>query len=210
MRLRRVIDLKRQMEDLADDHEYLSTSNMSMSTDADSCEVLGLGKVKVTAIEEANDLRRMSLEKLIGSLMAYKINMERLGESSSKKKHNNALKATEITSEGKSESERSDENSEDEEALLSKRLQRILAKKKYQLGRRCFKKSKEFRRPEGKEVKRSEHICYECKKPIHLKAECPKLKKREFKKKDNVKKFKKYKKKAMAAAWNNESDSDSE
>ncbi|MQM06066.1 hypothetical protein Taro_038887 [Colocasia esculenta] len=34
---------------------------------------------KVTAIEEANDLKRMPLEKLIGSLMAHEINMERLG-----------------------------------------------------------------------------------------------------------------------------------
>ncbi|MQL88818.1 hypothetical protein Taro_021385 [Colocasia esculenta] len=49
---------------------------------------------KVTAIEEANDLRKMSLERLIGSLMAHEINMERLGESSSRKKHSNALKAT--------------------------------------------------------------------------------------------------------------------
>ncbi|MQM05656.1 hypothetical protein Taro_038470 [Colocasia esculenta] len=133
---------------------------------------------KVTAIEEANDLRRMSLGKLIGSLMAHEINMKRLGESSSKKKHNNA--------------------------------QRFLAKKKYQSGRRYFKKGKDFKRPEGKEVKKSEPICYECKKPGHIKAECPKLKIPEFKKKDSSKKFKRYKKKAMATAWNNESDLDSE
>ena len=50
---------------------------------------------KVTAIEEANDLKRMSLEKLIGSLMAHEINMERLGKSSSRKKQSNALKAKE-------------------------------------------------------------------------------------------------------------------
>ncbi|MQL93042.1 hypothetical protein Taro_025677 [Colocasia esculenta] len=41
---------------------------------------------KVIAIEEANDLMAMLLEKLIGSLMAHEINMERLGESSTKKK----------------------------------------------------------------------------------------------------------------------------
>ncbi|MQM09710.1 hypothetical protein Taro_042586 [Colocasia esculenta] len=41
---------------------------------------------KVTAIEEANDLMAISLEKLIGSLMAHEINMERLGKSSTKKK----------------------------------------------------------------------------------------------------------------------------
>ncbi|MQL97941.1 hypothetical protein Taro_030645 [Colocasia esculenta] len=165
---------------------------------------------KVIAIEEANNLRRMSLEKLIGSLMAHEINMERSEESSSKKKHSNTLKAIEDTFDGESESDKSNESSEDEEAFLSRRLQRILAKKKYQSGRRYFKKGKDFKRSEGKEVKKTEPICYECKKPEHIKAECPKLKKTEFKKKDNAKKFKRYKKKAMAAAWNNESDSDSE
>ncbi|MQM12424.1 hypothetical protein Taro_045342 [Colocasia esculenta] len=178
----------------------------------------GLGKTydmgdmtpKVTAKEESNDLKRMSLEKLIGSLMAHEINMERLGESSSRKKHNNALKATEGSSEEESEDEGSGENSEDEEALLSRKLQRILAKKKYQSGRRYFKKGKDFRKPEGKEVKKSEPICYECKKPGHIKAECPKLKKMEFRKNDSSKKFKRYKKKVMAAAWSNDSDSDSE
>ncbi|MQL74561.1 hypothetical protein Taro_006918 [Colocasia esculenta] len=134
--------------------------------------------------------------------MAHEINLERLGESSSKKKHNNALKATENTSEGESERESSEENSEDEDAFLSRRLQQILTKKKYQLGRRYFKNGKDFKRPEGKKVKRSEPICYECKKLGHLKVE--------FKKKDNVKRFKKNKKKAMAIAWNNESDLDSE
>ncbi|MQM21055.1 hypothetical protein Taro_054086 [Colocasia esculenta] len=48
------------------------------------------------------------------------------------------------------------------------------------------------------------------KKAGHIKAECPKLKKTEFRKKDNSKKFKRYKKKAMAVAWSNDSDSDSE
>ncbi|MQL69927.1 hypothetical protein Taro_002249 [Colocasia esculenta] len=132
--------------------------------------------------------------------------MERLGESSSRKKHSNALKATEGSSEEESEDEGSGENSEDEEALLCRRLQRILAKKKYQSGRRYFKKGK----LEGKVVKKSEPICYECKKPGHIKAECLKLKKAKFKKKDHSKKFRKHKKKAMAAAWSNDSDSDSE
>ncbi|MQL71800.1 hypothetical protein Taro_004133 [Colocasia esculenta] len=166
---------------------------------------------KVTAIEEANDLKRMSLEKLIGSLMAHEINMERLGESSSRKKHTNALKAIEGSSEEQSEDEASSEDSEDEEAMLSRRLQRILAKKKrYQSGKRYFKKNKEFKKIEGNDSKKGEPICYECKKPGHIKAECAKLKKPKFKKKESSKKFKRYKKKAMAAAWSNNSDSDNE
>ncbi|MQL78381.1 hypothetical protein Taro_010811 [Colocasia esculenta] len=132
---------------------------------------------KVTAIEEASDLRRMSLEKLIGSLMAHEINMERLGESSIRKKHNSALKTTEDTSGEESDGDKCIGSSEDEEAFLSRRLRRILAKKKYQSGRRYFKKGKEFKKPEAKDVKRSEPPCYECKKPGHIKAECPKLKK---------------------------------
>ena len=47
---------------------------------------------KVTAIEEAHDLTKLSIDNLIGSLMAHEINMERLSESSSKKKCTNALK----------------------------------------------------------------------------------------------------------------------
>ncbi|MQM17661.1 hypothetical protein Taro_050637 [Colocasia esculenta] len=102
-------------------------------------------------------------------------------------------------------------SSEDEEALLSRRLQCILAKKKkYQSGRRYFKKGKDFKKPEVKDVNKMEPICYECKKPGHMKAECLKLKKTEIRKKDSFRKLRRYKKKAMAAAWDNNNDSDSE
>ncbi|MQL88445.1 hypothetical protein Taro_021007 [Colocasia esculenta] len=76
------------------------------------------GKAKVTTIEEANDLKGMSLENLLGSLMAHEINMERLGESSSRKNHTNALKAAEGSSEEQSEDEASGKDSEDEEAIF--------------------------------------------------------------------------------------------
>ncbi|MQL98208.1 hypothetical protein Taro_030912 [Colocasia esculenta] len=90
-------------------------------------------------------------------------------------------------------------------------LQRILAKKKkYQSGRRHFKKGKDFKRSEVKDGKKTEPICYECKKPGHIKAECPKLKKSEYRKKESSRKPRRFKKKAMAAAWYNSSDSDSE
>ncbi|MQL73954.1 hypothetical protein Taro_006313 [Colocasia esculenta] len=120
-------------------------------------------------------------------------------------------KAEEESSEASSDDSEGIEDSENEEAMLSRRLQRILAKKKkFQSGRRFFKKNKEFRKPEGNDLKKGEPICYECKKPGHIKAECPKLKKDGHKKKDNFRRFKKYKKKAMAASWENSSDSDSE
>ncbi|MQL79697.1 hypothetical protein Taro_012144 [Colocasia esculenta] len=164
---------------------------------------------KVTAIEEANDLKTMSLEKLIGSLMAHEINMERLGESSSRKKHTNALKAAEDSPEEQSEDKASSEDSEKEEAL-SRRLKRILAKKKkYQSGRRYFKKNKEYKKQEGRDSKKTEPICYECNKPGHLRPDCLRLKKTGQPEKSK-KLHKKFKRKAMAAAWDNSSDSDSE
>ncbi|MQM08237.1 hypothetical protein Taro_041093, partial [Colocasia esculenta] len=83
-------------------------------------------------------------------------------------------------------------------------------KKKFQSGRRHFKRNKDFKKPDGKDRKKGEPICYECKKPGHIKAECPKFKKPELRKKESSRKFRKYKKKAMTAAWENSSDSDSE
>ncbi|MQL80907.1 hypothetical protein Taro_013379 [Colocasia esculenta] len=137
--------------------------------------------------------------------------MERLGESSSRRKQSNALKANDEISEESLDNSEGSKDNDDEEVMLSRRLQRILAKKKkYQSRRRFFKKNKDFRKPEVKDPKKGEVICYECKKPGHIKADCPMLKKNDHKKKDNFRRFKKYKKKAMAAAWENSSDSDSE
>ncbi|MQM19815.1 hypothetical protein Taro_052829 [Colocasia esculenta] len=77
-------------------------------------------------------------------------------------------------------------------------------------GRRHFRKNKDFKKPDEKDQKKGKPICYECKKLGHIKAECPKFKKPEFRKKESSKKFRRHKKKAMAAAWSNSSDSDSE
>ncbi|MQM03582.1 hypothetical protein Taro_036367 [Colocasia esculenta] len=77
--------------------------------------------LKVTAIEEANDLKIMSLKKLIGFLMAHEINMEMLRESSSRKKHSNALKVEEDKSEEGSYNQESMNIVEDEEAIRYKK-----------------------------------------------------------------------------------------
>ncbi|MQM19399.1 hypothetical protein Taro_052403, partial [Colocasia esculenta] len=90
-------------------------------------------------------------------------------------------------------------NSEDSDVdeVLSK-LQKILKKKK-----------NGSRRIQKKERKEKEPVCYECRKPGHLRPDCPKLKKVGQLEKSK-KQHKKFKRKAMAAAWNNDEAKSSE
>ncbi|MQM00152.1 hypothetical protein Taro_032883 [Colocasia esculenta] len=121
---------------------------------------------KVIAIEEANDLTTMSLEKLIGSLMAHEINMERLSESSFKKKFTNAFKVIAAPSTSSSASSKNAGSKDSDVDDVLPKLQRILKKKK-----------NESRRIQKKEKKEKEPVCYERKKPGHLRPDCPRLKK---------------------------------
>ncbi|MQL67951.1 hypothetical protein Taro_000259, partial [Colocasia esculenta] len=85
----------------------------------------------------------------------------------------------------------------DVDEVLSK-LQKILKKKK-----------NGSRRIQKKEKKEKEPVCYECRKPGNLRPDCPKLKKtgqpEKFKKQ-----HKKFKRKAMATAWENDEATTSE
>ncbi|MQM15958.1 hypothetical protein Taro_048911 [Colocasia esculenta] len=60
-----------------------------------------------------------------------------------------------------------------------------------------------------KDSKEKELVCYECRKPGHLRPDCPRLKKTGQPKKSK-KKHKKFKRNAMAAAWDNEEATTSE
>ncbi|MQL96227.1 hypothetical protein Taro_028900 [Colocasia esculenta] len=80
-----------------------------------------LWTLKVTAIEEVNDLSLMSLENLIRPLMTHEINMERLGESTLKKKINMTLKIEDPNTDEATASDSNNVDSE-EEAFLSRHL----------------------------------------------------------------------------------------
>ncbi|KAH9751296.1 hypothetical protein KPL71_014237 [Citrus sinensis] len=132
---------------------------------------------KRTAIEEAKYLNILSIDDLIGSLISYEEDLaaERGNEE---KKKNIALKAS------KHESDEESELDEEEMDMLARRF------------RKLFKKSGErrkFRDLKNRKEKNEVIKCYECKKPGHIRTECPLLNK--------------LKKKAMVATWD---DSDEE
>ncbi|GAV57865.1 zf-CCHC domain-containing protein [Cephalotus follicularis] len=106
-----------------------------------------------------------------------------------KKKKSIALKASKEDS----------ENDEDGDvALITSQFKKFL---KSQKGKKALKKF-----PHNVESsKKEEPTCYECKKPGHLKNECPNLKKKEKFIKERSKK-----KKAMVATWDDSDSSSSE
>jgi hypothetical protein len=147
---------------------------------------------KVTAIQEARDLSKMSLEELYGSLLTHEpkvVASNPKAQNESRKKKDIAFRS-DITPD--SEVSDSDETVDDDFALLTKKFKRFMRKKR-DAGKRMSRK--EISKTE--ERTKDPSICYECKKPGHFRNECP-----------IVKRMKKFKKKAMAATWG-ESDTSS-
>lgn len=143
---------------------------------------------KVTAIEEAKDLSKLSIDELIGSLMTYELNQKR-GEEEKRKK-SLALRAS--PEESDSSEDETPEDSNEELAMISKQVKRLMSRRKKILS---YRRPRKFI-PKGD---KEEIICYECKKPGHMKGECPELKKKKLKKPFQ-------KKKAMVATWSDEEE----
>ncbi|KAH9679983.1 hypothetical protein KPL71_026357 [Citrus sinensis] len=135
---------------------------------------------KRTAIEEAKDLNTLPLDDLIGSLISYEEDLA-AEKGHEEKKKSIALKALKYESDGESEPD------DEELAMLARRFRKFFKK----IGeRRNFRNFKNHR--EKKEV----ITCYECKKPSHIRSECPLINK--------------LKKKAMVATWDDSEEDSSD
>ena len=114
---------------------------------------------------------------MIGSLIFYEEDLA-VEKGNEEKKKCIALKASKYESDGESELD------DEEMVMLTRRFKNIFKK----IGKR-----RKFRNLKNQKEKNEVIICYECKKPNHLRSECPLLNK--------------LKKKAMIATWD---DSDEE
>ena len=152
---------------------------------------------KTKAIKEAKNLKELPLEELIGSLMTYEMNIARQEKEMQEesKKKSIALKAQEekVVEEAKLS------NMEDDIALITKRMQKFMMKNKFG-GKTYNKRSNHKKEGPSKEEKENregakEVTCYKCKKPDHIKYDCP------------LYKAKKEKRRAMMATWSQSEDS---
>ncbi|XP_074306526.1 uncharacterized protein LOC141641776 [Silene latifolia] len=145
---------------------------------------------KVTAIEEAKDLSKLSLNELMGSLMAHELSLtKRSGESF--KARGFALKST---------SSDEEDDGDDEQAMYSRNMADMInshnPKKFNNANKKRFQKKRSY----------STVVCFKCGKKGHSIKDCPKWnefksrEKRDFAKKD-------FKHKVMSAIWG-VSDSD--
>lgn len=157
---------------------------------------------KATVIEDSKNLATLTIEELIGSLMTYEMNLKK-PETEVKKSKSVALKASSHHCVSTDEEESDVNDDEKELAMLTRKMRTFLRRRKNfqsngnirRSSNRNFTDRGESSRDKPKE---KEVICYECKKPGHMRGECPDIQKK-------ARKFKT--KKAMKATW---SDSEEE
>ncbi|KAK8585731.1 hypothetical protein V6N13_050703 [Hibiscus sabdariffa] len=157
---------------------------------------------KRTAIIEANDLKTLKLDALMGSFLTHEIMKK--GREEEKKREEKTVGKKEVEKKKigialKASQEESDSSEEEDEemAMLAKRITKFM---KSQRGRR-FQRKVDFKN-KSKEEDKDQLICYECKKSGHIRTECLQLKRKSFGKKKKLK--------AQIATWSDEGSSDEE
>ncbi|XP_057418605.1 uncharacterized protein LOC130712808 [Lotus japonicus] len=152
-----------------------------------------------------------NLDHLLGSLKVHEIELAH--DDGLKKQKNIAFKANSSKvvqiKEQYEEEESSEELSEYEQALFNRKFKRMWIKQQRGKGsskkdnkRESSLKKKPFthKGESGSSADKSNITCFECKKPGHIKADCPRLAK------TSIKKSYYKKKKALAAGWDDSED----
>ena len=152
---------------------------------------------KTEAIEEAKNLKELHFKELIDSLMTYEMKIARQEKEMQEesKKKSIALKAQEekVVEEAKFN------NMEKDIADISKKIQKLIMKDKFD--GRTYNKINNYKNegPSKEEKEKREGVkevtCYMCKKPGHMKYDCP------------LYKAKRENRRVMMATWSQSEDS---
>ena len=157
---------------------------------------------KVTAIEEAQNLKKLPLDDLLGKLITHELTLnEDDGEQLDSMK-NVALKAKK----DESSSDDSDESDDEDDpfALVARGLSKILKLKKYYKPRRNGNPKFQKGNYSSKKSNSTNLKCFECGDTEHFIKDCPEAKKKNFKSKNDRGK------KAMVATWSDSDSSDTD
>ena len=158
-------------------------------------------EAKVTAIQEAKDMNKITLDELIGNLQTYELRKNSQQKEEQKKDRGLALKAHKDI----------DSDLEDEDmALMSRKFKKFFKKVKENNKRKDFSKSRNT-------PKEQLTGCFKCGKPDHLVKNCPLLREdqmpehpRKQGRKHPVNNLGKRFSKAMLAAWGDSSEDEGE
>jgi len=120
----------------------------------------------VTAIFESRDLSKLSTAALFGKLREHELELNKLKEQESLEKN---TKSIALKNNLQNELSEEEENSGNNETLnlLTKRLNRFLKKKSQERTQPKRRYSK------SNESNSSNHTCFGCEKPDHIKIDCP-------------------------------------
>ena len=124
----------------------------------------------MVAIREANDLNKISLDEICGSLLTYEQEVNQIDKEEKKelveKKKGIALKTS---SRNEELYEDSCEDEDAEMAMIVRRYKKLTFQRDQRMERINFEK-KQFR---NKPLRNNQITCYGCKQPGHLRSECP-------------------------------------
>ena len=149
----------------------------------------------MTAIEESKDPNTFPLDELVGSLLTHEMKVKQ-GEESNKKaleKSNKVRVALKSTIQEKEKYDQDGSHEDEDMAIFTRKFNKYMRMKKYGNARKPQRR--EIIKGESSKRENDPIVCYESKKPGHIKFDCPLLNKQS----------KRPSKKAMVATW---SDSD--
>ena len=133
---------------------------------------------KVTTIQEAKDLNTLCLDELIGSLITHELTMQHRTEDDQKRRKSIAFKAAMDKMEESEEEHSSNYEIQDDDLVIIMRKFKKFMKRKRRFNRKPIKKGEisRYKEKEKENIKDQGPVCYECKKPRHLRYDCPLLK----------------------------------